>query len=486
MGKNVEIVMEKKMKKNNVRNKKYVWSLCIGILSFWVFLISAPPLQATFTEAAGMGIDKDTSWMKDKTYPFVFLNPAAMQGLKNSIYFEYYNTIQMGGIFLPITSKINIGVFSGTTINFQALNSTDFQSLYHTTGNDPAGINFNNIASGAYQAVAAKIDDANANALVNRNLETILTYRMGSMKLGLGLSYGFASDGQSEVNTNSSGSVTGGNEVGLFKSEFRMAGGLIMPVSGPFSRLASSIAFTKYNVDNFYIQKGISASSDKMAKLESDAAFDIELLNRATMTISRKSRLHIFLGYAFLNRSTRTLDETNSPDRESQYERLGHRIRAGASHELALSNRLGLFYGVELGYEIFSNKYEATKKGSTDNPYETSVYQMRWPIILGLSSKVSKNFDIRMGIRHNIINSGDNFSSKETKINGSTTVSERASFLSSGSNISMGLSYDLKMLRLDWLTNIAILKEGPYFISGKANAWSTAFAVLFNFDGLVK
>ncbi|MCB1199140.1 MAG: hypothetical protein KDK41_00740 [Leptospiraceae bacterium] len=480
---NMKIIrnLHKNLNKGRIYLKVFILFLAVMIV---------PAREATITRSAGMGLDTDLSWMVDDQYPFVFLNPAAMKGYENNIYFEYFNTVQMGGIFLPLMSGLSLGVFSGTTVDFQAFNSTDFQSMYHTSGSDPAGIDFNNLsgASTTYRPLAARIDNADANILENRNLEIILSYKMGRIQLGGALSYAFASESQSDATTTTSTGVTSSEEAGLFKSEFRLALGAILPVGGLIKELASSISFTKFTLDNYYTRKISTSTTENTARLESNGAFDIDLLNRVSLNFSRTHNIHAFFGYSLLNRSTRATDQIGTNDLQSDYDRNGHRIRAGLSDELNLSQRLGLFYGLELNYEIFSNDYQAVKRPTASNsePYQTSVYQLKWPLVLGLNASVSENLDLRMGIRHNILNSGNNSESNTQRINNagtvtSSTVSSRSSFLSSGSNISMGVSYTIDALRFDWLTNVNILKDGPYFISGKENAWSTAFAVIFNY-----
>ncbi len=480
------------MKKNNRTERlfKRFYDCALFTMVLWYFSI-AQPLAATFTRSAGLGIDEDTAWMSDGQYPFIFENPAAMQGYENSIYFEYYNTIKMGGIFIPIMKGTTLGVFSGTIVNTNAFNTADFQSLYHGSSDDPARIDFSNasfLGNGALsttplnmRAAAADIRNPGANLLENRNLEIMMSHDMGRLNLGASLSYGFASDEQSFKDTANSNE----EKVALFKSEFRTVMGVIYAMNNPVLKsIASSIVFNKYNLDNRADKTLNNVNAN--GGYESDGAFDLGLKGRATLKTGLSGQVHLRWGYTYLDRSTRSYVTTNGiMVREGLYERIGHRLQVGAANELILSQKLGLFWGAEFFYEPFHNIYSAGKiPVATDaREFDTTAYVIRLPLLLGLTADVTENTDLRFGIRHNVINSGNNYEST-TKVNNGKIVTSRSQFLSAGSSISMGLSYRLGPLSFDWLGNVAIFKEGPYFISGKTNDMSAAFAVTFRFGNL--
>lgn len=478
----------KQKNRNLITQKLKKWVL-ISLL----FMALPSGLWATLTRASGMGLDNDTAWMLDKQLPYIFENPAAMRGYENSIYFEYYNTVQMGGIFIPLNPKMTLGLFSGTTVEYDVFNSSEFQSLFHPGSGDPAEIDFSAVTSDAvYRALAKEINDSTKNPLENRNLEALFSYDMGKIKLGGGLSYGFASKNQSEEVTTTANDNTTKEEVGLFKSEFSLRFGAIYGLGGTFKTVGGSLFLTRYSVDNFYRYTQSNNTTEREAALRSSGSFDLGLNSRGEITDSVKSSYYIHFGYALLNRSTRTTRSgfgTANPDVESNYARKGHRLRFGASNERTLSPRLMIFWGSEIFYEIFSNNYEAPDVADSD-PYKVSVYKLRLPLILGLRGNLTENTDVRFGVRHNVLNSGDNSTSTEETYNGGTlqssTVTSKSSFLSAGSSLSMGLAYRINSLRFDWLANVAIFKDGPHFISGISNPWSTAFSVTFHFGDLVK
>lgn len=458
-------------------------------------LLGSGSLHATLTHSAGLGMDADTAWMMDGQFPYIFENPAAMQGYENNIYFEYYNTVQMGGIFIPVAPKTTLGVFSGTTVSDPDIfNSAEFKSLYHAGAGDPAGIDFGSVPGDAtFDALANNIDDSSENTLENRNLEAMVAYDEGRLKYGGSISYAFASrkDSQEVTDDDPTNDPDEKQEVGLFKGELRLSFGMQYAMSGFFNRVDASFFFNKYLLDNYY-QTNNGTDTNERASLQAAGAFDVGINAKGVSNVSAKNRLHLHLGYAFLNRSTQSLDETNNPELQSSYSRIGHRIRTGASSEMTLSQQLAIFWGGEFFFETFSNEYTADKTdGTNEDPYLTSVYTLRIPLLIGLQADINESFQMRFGVRHNVINSGDN--SKETEQNvqngtvTSSTVTSRSSFLSAGSSISLGVSYKvMDNLLFEWLTNVAIFKDGPYFISGQSNAMSTAFAVTFNFGDLYR
>lgn len=493
------------MHQRNSASSRLFWHRSVFLLML-CGILSAPfePLRATVTKVAGMGLDNNTVWMVDKQLSFIYENPAAIHGWGNHIFFEYFNTQQFGGIFIPLPRGITLGIFSGTEANNQVFNTTDFQSMYHTSGTDPAGIVFFPLptaSSGAARpadiaALGDDLDDPAKNNLASRNLEVMLSYPLTSrITAGFGLSYAFASNNVKQDNIPSSGAATTSDEISLWKSEFRLSAGILYDLGFIFRTISASVFFQKYSLDNFYKRTVTNASISDEIALRSNGAFDMGIATKGTIFFSEKAKLNVRLAYSILDRSTKATQQgfQGNTNLESTYDRNGHKIELGASNEIQLSKKLMLFWGSQFVYEPISNSYEAVKFATTNNtlrPYKTSVYSLTVPLILGMSADIADDWDIRFGVRHNILNSPNNSEqTAETKNNAGavtqSTVTSRSAFLSTGSSISMGVSYQISSISFDWLTNVAIFKDGPYFISGKPNSWSTAFSVTFNFGELL-
>ncbi|MCS6985661.1 MAG: hypothetical protein NZM25_11125 [Leptospiraceae bacterium] len=461
------------------------------LLLLLVFFLSFRSLHPTYTRSAGYGIDRAISWMIDGQFPFIFENPAFMIGYENNIYLEYFNTIRMGGIFIGLPQETTLGIFSGSTTDFTTYNTADFQSLFHGVSDDPARIDFANanfLGNGALsttplnmRAAAADIRNPEANLLENRNVELLANRSFGKWQAGAGVGYGFARDEQFFKDTQNSNE----ERVDLFKSEFRLVLGLLIPLNTDILRnIAGSAVFTKHTLSN--IASKTFNNVPAQGGYESDGAFDAGLRLRTSSSF-RKSLLHTHLGYTYLNRSGRSYVTTNYvTSREGIYERKGHRFQIGLANEIPLTEKLSLFWGSEFFYESFHNVYKAKAipNVADSRNFDTTVYLIRMPLVLGIGANLTESFALRFGIRHNVVNSGNNYESS-TQVSNGTIVTSRSQFLSAASSLSFGLSYFWGPLSFDWLANISLLQKGPYFVSGQINDMALAFAVSFRYGSLI-
>ena len=443
---------------------------------------------ATPARTAGLGIS-DQPWMVSGQLPYIFLNPAELAGYRDQAFFEHSDSGSQGGIFAGLGDTIILGILSGRPVNSSVLNSgSGPRGLFDSASSDYLQ-QFNSTVGAALDASATtsglgnlgsrvnELDDPGANPLNNRQVSAMLGFDLGTARLGL----------LSELQDQ-------------FKSETEVALGLAFDIGTTIRSVDLALSITSYGLRNSY--EASNTNGEIVQALVEDAgAHDITLRNRWLLQFHKEHNSTIFWQVSVLDSSS--IDKTISRvtsftlDSNDTYSRTGVEARFGLANELLLDNTTRVIAGTELQWFYHKNVYDGQDKATktySRQPYAADYRSLRLPLVLALETALSENWQIRFSLVQYLFNSpaaGYNLT-QVTRTRNNTSLpavdnevaDEREIFANPATNLNLGLSYTIGRLRLDWLTKVALFREGPYFLSGKSNEVSFSVAAIYNFSAV--
>ena len=463
--------------------------------------------SATQTRSRGLGLSTDTSWMVQGQYPYLFLNPAAVNDYRNFIYFEHQlNSVSIeensGGVFFNPYDKLTFGFLTGLPVNQKVFNdSANPRSLFYSSGTNLISNNvifdLNNAiitANGLSLAESFNLYDVSRNEFNNRNINTVLGYEMSNLQLGALIGYGYVKDNQSRANLLK-------EYIRLFKSETSVtAGARYQKNLWRFESIDLAYSMVLYDLNNNYDSTDIDGLRIA-ASLTDDAAQDHSIFVKTSFRLHRRHLLH--LSYRFASYRTATTatakSEINVPpllpfEYVENYSRTGHSHRLGISDEMHPAKTVKVYFGIQVDTESLSNSYDGLDIQSgryRQNPVEENFNSLFVPVYLGLEGELSKYFTIRFALNHSLHNRpaatydrefidnrrGNTSSANITQTNITTTTGSGGA----ESNVSLGFTLNFSRFSIDWLANANFFRDGPHFFSGKVNELSTALAVSYYF-----
>ncbi|MFC1670958.1 hypothetical protein ACFL20_11245 [Spirochaetota bacterium] len=457
-----------------------------------VVLIIAPA-SATITSDSGLGL-YEKPWMVDGLHSMIYQNPAYLSKNKNRMFYERLgfdnNGTNMGGFIWNPISSFNIGVLLGHRVNNSIWNSKGDGSFFHVgsggTAYQPGSLDNATLSenNSSLELRDPSGGDDLRQQIKQQDVAIVASYDLGNMAFGFSFSYASA------WKSDNYNSLTRDDKYTLSSSQYNILLGGIIDL-GNTMILDFDVLYTYYDLENTY--KADDGGTGLEMTYEGDNAMDVKLGVGFNMNISNLQRLHFRVAYGFMNRSAKGTYNNNEIDiANDNYKRIGNEIIFGISDEFRFSNNMMAFIGGHLNFTMFSYEYSGEIVEGTITPpdaYKADIKSVSIPLVIGLQGNLSKNWTARCAVSHIIY---DMYISDITVGSNKGTINDN---LSHDTEFTVGVSYKLGYFKFDWVLNVGIFVEGPYFISGKTPASigggesstpvSGAFAVSFVFDSLL-
>ncbi|MDH5718589.1 MAG: hypothetical protein OEZ22_13265 [Spirochaetia bacterium] len=424
--------------------------ILVTALVLSAFILPLSNISATRTRAAGMGlasIDEGGSnaWAVDGLQPYIYDNPAALGGFKNTAFFEASNGLwdNFGGIIINPMGEISVGLFSGIPAAVEGFA-------------DPIGGSGNWVTDATIAAGAGALNQplsASGNTYDDRSFGFLAHMPMGKMNLGFGLDYTGAGQVVDDGVTPS--------KTELSQSETTVRLGFNMEMGGMIKSIDAGLAYSMLGVEN------TATSGSNTVSVKADSGSIINFHARANMGLNEKNLIHILLSY---NSEAAKFVYTDPAPNTASNELDGSTIGIGVSDEIKVSSDAIVFVGFKL--EMVSGTSTRVDVGGTTAASEFSGTVI--PFFIGAEGMISENWTGRFGLSHNIMES------YEVKPDTTVAITQTRSE-GSDAELSVGLSYAVGNFTFDWLGNVDVFRDGPDFVSGISNPWSTSFAATFNF-----
>ncbi len=471
-------------------------------------LLGSQPLQATIARSAGMGIG-DYPWMSFGQLGYVYANPATAYLYRNTAWFENTSAGSEGGLLLSFNQKLTLGILSGRPTNNDVLNNglgprgvfdtgaNDYLQYFNTQPGENLDASATSSSLGNIASRVSRLDDPSENKLLYRQAQGLLVFDLGPTKLGFMFGYGYASVEDSYEGVASRESLK------LFKSEAEgVFGFYIEPGSGPFYSIDGSLGLTFYGVNNTYAaENNLKEKID--ASFETSGAHDLTLNLRLGLAANPKNITYTYFYSSFLDSSS--IDNAKSEispfvlNYRDTYSRTGWLSRIGVANTLRFSSFARLITGVQLEYFTHKNVYDGQDKNAgqfAKQPYESRYKHFRLPFVLGMNTQLNRYIQLRFALIQGLINKP---ASGETqtilrKLRENNAVSTVNSFEETSRTISNNATTEIKLgfsvlvgnLTLDWLSQVKLFRQGPYFLSGASNDLSTRVAATITFNNEMK
>jgi len=479
--------------------KRYLYIFFLLLL----FVFSA--LEATKTRSLGAGITGDFTWAVDDQFTYIYLNPAYVTNYSSIFFAEYSieNSIdkKSGGVILKPFENFSLGIVSGLSVNDDVLNNDSYpRSLFKRDVNAILGntniLLFNQAvinANGLSLAEGVALFQNSRNILDNRNLTVLIGWRpTKNFSIGVNSSYSYSID--SEVKTRQIS-----ENFDLFKSELRVSAGLAYFLNDRYLKsIDLSTSYTRYVIDNSYDETDLDGKRI-MANYKTSGAYDLSVGLRFVAEVIPKHRFHLSLNYDTYDTSTTGTALSQISNLPSfpfsvieDYSRVGSKVNFGFSDQLQILPNVMIFAATFIEISSFVNNYDGRDLVSLTyrpDPVKEEYSSTRIPILMGLEGRLFKNWIFRFGFSHAIKTAKAsgfdtityNYSRADTSVETITQEDIKESTGSAGasSNISMGLSYFLPSLQIDWKGNILFFSQGPFLLSGQSAQLATSVAITF-------
>lgn len=472
---------------------------------------------ATGTRDMGLGLF-EYPWFIDGLQTYIYENPSYLGKFADIIYAERIGIIDgesRGGVIYNPKGNFFIGVDLGLPVDTSLWNTTDVNSLFHIDIYSAKGVSkyIHSASSQPMKAYQVELldksildlkDPVDASEIVGtattspnlreplkqKNLSMLLSFNFN--KFSLGWYAGYATSWKQKRDSNSA--TNSHEEYNLINAEYSTKLGINITFNNKFSTDIASF-FYLYQLDNNYMQRKPGIDFDMSYK--SKGAMDIGGNVRVNYVMTQNQKIHFYVNYAMLNRSTQgemLIKDSGTPakncDAKDTFERKGQMIGVGVSDEITVREGMVVYIGFLSNIELFKNNYYGEDTITPANNVDTYTLEYKAinvPIIVGLEAKLSENWKGRFGVVQNIYKplsqDGKNIISQGSNTS-PTSINETGS---STSTLNLGLSYKLDNFTFDWLMNIELFTVGPYIVSGKSwtsgneNPLAFAFAVTYNF-----
>ncbi|MCS6985659.1 MAG: hyaluronidase [Leptospiraceae bacterium] len=490
----------------------------------------AIPTWATLTRTAGLGLNRETSWMFSALYPQIYLNPAYASTEKSRFVADFHNLAgdlaAQGALYLA-WGKHTVGLLLGERASEVIWNTPEHPLSFFYTANtatqyvpdnrfiDPAHYLRINTAivnsAGLALSDSATIFEPNYNPLTTKNAELIYTWSLGEFIVGAkaGLAHSHL---QKERKTKLLS-----EDINLLKMQIPFSAGILWESKRPFLRSFDvAYHYDRYILANRYDEKDLQGRQ-VLAELRDRGAYDQKIQAKVSLAFLQNHLFHVRVQYGWSNTSTtaRAKSEINTLctvftdcyfDLEDSYQRLGQQFSLGFSDEIRHDKNFVWFFGLLWQREEIHNSfdgynYHTHTKREDATPYGNKAPVMQsfslneLPIFLGLEGKIHEKISIRFGLNHALINRRKNLSglaayrektiSQRRSAGGyvyQTMEIERKGQAGVLSQAALGLSIlPTENFSLDWLLNYAMLTQGPHALSGKMLEFSFAVGLTYIF-----
>jgi hypothetical protein len=486
---------------------------------FLFIILSAIPSFASSTRDMGLGLFENP-WFIDGLQTYIYENPSMLREFKDSAYAERIGVIDgqnTGGIIYNPVKTLAFAVLLGYPVDDSLWNSDNIDSLFHidTYEAKSRSLYTHSVSGqdlGPYQAelmngiILDLTDPEDATALVGtdisspvirehlkqRNLSIMLVYDFGKYSLGLG--FGYATSWINKRDGDSDASLT--EEYNLINAEYSSNLGGTYRINEAVSIDASG-NFYLYTLDNNYTKTEPGINMNMSYATDNAGAFDYGMTIRLNYRMTLKHLMHFYGGFSILNRTTSgnmlITDENNNSynvNTIDKFDRTGQKYNLGVSDEFILAGNIKTFLGFNVRFEQFKVEYsgiDMITPANNLNIYTAEYQSINLPIIIGMESNLSKNWQARFSISQDIyrpfINRGTNITGQGGNIQ-PTSINDVAS---SSTEFTLGLSYAIGNFSIDWLANIELFTVGPNIVSGKSwtttqqNPLAMAFAITYRF-----
>jgi len=482
--------------------------------------------NASDTSSAGLMLGTDNAWMVNGQFPYIFENPAVLGKFKNTAYFESGLTtadnatgcivLGLGAVTLAMPMGRAADVYGTTWLQTP---STVPLSLYNTTSATSA-IPAVARTQTAYGAAATAFDlkaqtYAGASvAKINKNdFGFITSFDAGPLAIGVIFAWASATNNhENEISLAASLPVSREERVHFNNNQMIFKLGAEYKVSDSTS-IGVDAAYVKYGINNHYTSTDTTAPTDSAwdYKYATDGAGDINIGANIAIGLSEKKTLHINIHDTIINHSTKYTAEESAAgvvtlSGEDTYSRKGNKLTVGFSDETRVTKDIVLYVGFMLSTISLTTKYDShnTLAGVANpnlaNPIDKKYNSLEIPAYLGVEAKLSENWTGRFGARQYFYqkplltatytgaNTSETVDTNDTNAANATTATSKYKANreeAATTSLSLGLSYQMGNVAVDWLVNVNLFVNGPYFISGSSNTFATQIAATLNYDSLV-
>ena len=460
----------------------------------------------TVTLEKSLGIH-DTPWMKTSTFSYATKNPTAWFELADQIIVDYDLLSVSGALIFKVSNSLLFSIFSGSPTNSSVLNSGigpeglfDFGgSNYITFFNSDTGNVLDSASTGTnlgnLPVRVNELGDPSFNLLQQENLAMALAYRKRKSTLGFQVAYGFSKNLEEFF-----GLAEETQE--LWKSQLRLNFGLkVENLSDLISFFDIALELKTFDLNNRYDGRVTTTTEKVSALVESAGAFEVQLMGRLGL---KKSKSNFWIVYssitAFDFSSTAQAKSSVQPfiiDTIDNFSRNGFNAALGISNRVKINKSVSFLIGSEARYSYNTLFYDGIDNGNSLlalQPLSGNYYSLKLPLILAFEAQVSKSWVFNLSLSQNIINipQGE-FVEELTEMFRSNQAIDRLTTLESSSRVvqgksktemTLGLSWKISTIQIDWLTQLEIFREGPYFLSGESRKFSTSFGFRYSFSNL--
>lgn len=489
------------------------------LLLYMSIILPGIPAVATVVRDAGLSLNSSEAYMLSDRQSMIYLNPAYAGDNQNRFFVEYGGSAgsayagTKGGFLFGLNNTITLGLLTGTSIDKTLFNNNDSPwSFYYdseATTSDKRMINVNRYAeintaiisaNGLGLTETASIFENTSNDLLKNNLGLLLSWHSGNLDLGIKSEYAAAS------HTAGRATQLVSEERYLAKSQLSLTGGAKYIMGGSFKLIEGTVSYQRFGLNNRYHEADLD-NREVEASLKSDGANALGLRLHGIYDIPGVHLFHIQLSAVFQNTSTTAKARSTVDNSISSpffyidtFTRKGTLLNLGFSDEMKVSKNIVWFAATALESESYNNTFDGDNRLTSEKRTELLEQQfseITVPVIIGLEGQISRSWQVRLGLRHNIIGrrgtgaGTDSYSSEitESRRNNSgeiTTITTTSTKGSSGSlsSASLGFSFDYERFSLDWLANIQFITQGPNFVSGSINDMSTALGFTYFFGDL--
>ncbi len=485
---------------------------CIIIII--ILFSSAITASASSTRDMGMGLF-EYPWFIDGLQTYIYENPSVLGEYKDIAFAErtgLRDGENMGGIIYNPVGKFTFALLFGFPVDNRVWNSDDTGSLFHIDTYEAksraVAVTSQGQILAPYQSemldgtIIDLSDPADASApitagasagttspdlreqLNQRNFNAIFAYDFGSFLFGLNLGYATSWN----TNTDSDSGLKANEEYNLINSEYSVVAGASFKLSD-FVSIDAAGSMVMYSLENNYTKSEPGIETNMSYK--SSGAMDYGGSARVNYKMTAEHLMHFNIKYLMLNRSTEgSLMITNSVNAKDTFDRTGQVIEAGVSDEFILPNNIKAFLGFNVKYESFTSDYsgdDAITPANNVDKYSSKYTTITLPLIVGMEAKLAENWLARFGLVQTIYRPVTNEGTNTVDQGSSKQPTSQSDVSSSETDLSVGLSYNIRNFTIDWLANVELFTTGPYFMSGKGttsqpNSMAMAFAVTYHFQ----